>query len=161
MTNLIVAEGALLFVVLVGMPIFTIWSGKRRGTESGPRLKGLGLPEGSIRGMLALMSVGSFVILLVLGPGAPEMKEYFDKTLAAFGTLTGAIIGFYFGNRGSTTESARENNIPSSRATELGGASTTTKPAGTELTAESGSELSATEASSTTGQSDNQIAEDK
>ncbi|MCY3877555.1 MAG: hypothetical protein OXF74_00055 [Rhodobacteraceae bacterium] len=30
------------------------------------------------------------------------MKEFFDKAPAAFGTLTGAIIGFYFGNRGST-----------------------------------------------------------
>jgi len=58
--------------------------------------------------MLALLSVGSFVILLVLGPGAPEMKEFFDKALAAFGTLTGAIIGFYFGNRGTTTPGPTE-----------------------------------------------------
>ena len=34
-------------------------------------------------------------------PQVPEIKEYFDKVLASFGTLTGAIIGFYFGNRGS------------------------------------------------------------
>ena len=108
MERLIWAEGALLFVVLVAMPMYSIWSARKTGTHLGPRLKGLGLPEGSIRGMLALLSVGSFVILLVLGPGAPEMKEFFDKALAAFGTLTGAIIGFYFGNRGTTTPGPTE-----------------------------------------------------
>ena len=59
------------------------------------------MPEGSIRGMLALLSVGSFLLFLLLGPGVPEIEGYFDKVLASFGTLTGAVIGFYFGNRGS------------------------------------------------------------
>lgn len=100
--RLVWAEGILLVVVLVLMPLYAVWVGRKQAGGLRPTLKGLALPEGSIRGMLALMSVGSFVILLVLGPGAPEMKEFFDKALAAFGTLTGAIIGFYFGNRGST-----------------------------------------------------------
>ena len=103
MDNLILAEGALLTVILVGFPLYSYWIGKSKSGKC-PELKGLNLPAGSIRGMLALMSVGSFVILLVLGPGAPEMKEYFDKALAAFGTLTGAIIGFYFGSRGTAAQ---------------------------------------------------------
>ena len=102
MERLVWAEGILLVVVLILMPLYAVWVGGKQAGGLKPTLKGLALPEGSIRGMLALMSVGSFVILLVLGPGAPEMKEFFDKALAAFGTLTGAIIGFYFGNRGST-----------------------------------------------------------
>ena len=106
MDRLVWAEAILLVVVLVLMPLYAVWVNKKQASDTSPTLKGLALPEGSIRGMLALMSVGSFVILLVLGPGAPEMKEFFDKALAAFGTLTGAIIGFYFGNRGSTGATA-------------------------------------------------------
>ena len=81
--------------------------------------------------MLALMSVGSFVILLVLGPGAPEMEKFFDKALAAFGTLTGAVIGFYFGNRGTASEPVAP---PTSAATP---ATTTGAPAGPTTVAES------------------------
>ena len=103
MANLFWAEGILLAVILVGLPLYSYCIGKSKSGKC-PELKGLNLPAGSIRGMLALMSVGSFVILLVLGPSAPEMKEYFDKALAAFGTLTGAIIGFYFGSRGTAAQ---------------------------------------------------------
>ncbi len=100
MNQLFWAEGLLLVVVLVLMPIYSIIVEKlRTGTSS--NLKGLNLPEGSIRGMLALMSVGSFILVLVLGPGVPGIKENFDNVVTAFGTLTGAIIGFYFGNRGT------------------------------------------------------------
>ena len=108
MRELILAQGLLLAVVLLVMPLYAVCASKRREPGMVPKLKGLGLPEGSIRGMLAIMSVGSFVILLVLGPTAPEMKEFFDKSLAAFGTLTGAIIGFYFGNRGTGAASTVE-----------------------------------------------------
>ena len=108
MERLVWAEGILLVVILLFMPLYAVWVSRKQALGTGPKLKGLGLPEGSIRGMLALMSVGSFVILLVLGPGAPEMKEFFDKALAAFGTLTGAVIGFYFGNRGTAAASIPE-----------------------------------------------------
>ena len=117
MERLIWAEGVLLVVVLLVMPMYAVWASIRRGPGTEPRLKGLALPEGSIRGMLALMSVGSFVILLVLGPGAPEMREFFDKALAAFGTLTGAIIGFYFGNRGTAAANTAETSVPEATTT--------------------------------------------
>lgn len=100
MSELFWAEAMLLVVVLVGMPIYSCLAA-RRNSEASAKLKGLNLPEGSIRGMLALISVGSFVIVLVFGSGADGMKEHFDQIVTAFGTLTGAVIGFYFGNRGT------------------------------------------------------------
>ena len=107
MIQLLIVEGGLLVVVLVLMPIYSVVVEKlRSGSSSSP--KGLNLPEGSIRGMLALMSVGSFIVVLVMGPGVPEMKDYFDQVVTAFGTLTGAIIGFYFGNRGTAAPTAPE-----------------------------------------------------
>ena len=101
MNHLLWAEGILLLLVLVGMPIYSKSAG-RAMPEKQADLKGLNLPEGSIRGMLALMIIGSFIIFLVLGPGTEGMSDHFDKILVAFGTLTGAVIGFYFGNRGTT-----------------------------------------------------------
>lgn len=53
---------------------------------------------GSIRAILALVAVGSFVNVMVLGE--PVLKDDFEAVLAAFDTLTGSIIGFYFGHRG-------------------------------------------------------------
>ena len=101
MSNLFLAEAALFVAVLVLMPLYSFCAAKW-GSGASANLKGLNLPEGSIRAMLALMSVGSFIIVLVLGHGVTEMKDNFDQVITAFGTLTGAIIGFYFGNRGST-----------------------------------------------------------
>lgn len=94
-------EGIFLVLVLLGMPIYSYIAGKIT-PEKQADLKGLNLPEGSIRGMLALIIIGSFIIFLVLGPVTEERGEYFDKILTAFGTLAGAVIGFYFGNRGAT-----------------------------------------------------------
>ena len=102
MKTLLWAEALLVVAVLVLLPVYSFCAGKW-GTGTGANLKGLNLPEGSIRGMLALMSVGSFIIVLVLGPGLDFMKDYFDQVVTAFGTLTGAIIGFYFGNRGTSS----------------------------------------------------------
>ena len=105
MDKLFWAEGILFVVVLVLLPLYSFCVAKW-GSGGNSNLKGLNLPEGSIRGMLALMSVGSFIIVLVLGHGIPEMKDHFDQVVTAFGTLTGAVIGFYFGNRGSTSPAA-------------------------------------------------------
>ena len=73
----------------------------RFGIAGPVELRALSLPRGSVRAILALFAVGSFVIVLVLG--GPVIGEHFDTVLAAFGTLTGSIIGFYFGNRGAST----------------------------------------------------------
>ena len=70
--------------------------------EKSAPLKGLNLPKGSVRSMLALMVVGAFVIFLVLGHNV----EKFDNVISAFGTLTGAVIGFYFAHRGAETDTS-------------------------------------------------------
>ena len=102
MKFLLVAEAILLVTVLILMPLYSIYVS--RGKQN---LKGLSLPEGSIRGMLALISVGSFILFLVIGAGVAEIAEQFDTVVTSFGTLSGAIIGFYFGNRGSAAASSR------------------------------------------------------
>ena len=95
---------ALLIVVLVGAPLFSRWA--RRKSESLGNLKGLDLPKGSVRAMLALLIIGSFVNILVFGatvvPG-----EQFDQVVTAFGTLAGAVTGFYFAGRGGEDQGPR------------------------------------------------------
>ena len=59
-----------------------------------PVERALALPNGSIRAMLALLTVGTFVLVLAFAT-----KDHFEQVLTAFGTLTGAMIGFYFGTR--------------------------------------------------------------
>ena len=87
------------------------------GATAGAGLRAFNLPRGSIRGMLALLAVGSFVIVLTLGGATTETTTTnqdgststvthrvigpFEQVVTAFGTLTGAIIGFYFGGRSS------------------------------------------------------------
>lgn len=100
---LTVTEFGLLFAVLIVMPIYSCWVSKYcvnkdvKEQPPLPKLKGLNLPAGSVRSMIALLIVGSFVNFLIFG--GPVLGEYFDKILAAFGTLSGSVIGFYFGNR--------------------------------------------------------------
>ncbi len=101
MSSLFWAEMLLLVFVIVGGGVYSLWVGKGTTPERAPALKGLNLPEGSIRAMLALVSVGSFVLVLVLGPSVETVAEHFDTIVTAFGTLTGAIMGFYFGSRGA------------------------------------------------------------
>ena len=105
MEKLFIAECGLLLVVLVLMPFYSWYVGKKTPCAN-KNLKGLNLPEGSIRAMLALIVVGSFILVLVLGPGIEGMKDYFDNVVTAFGTLGGAVIGFYFGNRGPAAHGA-------------------------------------------------------
>ena len=93
---LFITETVYIFLVLVGGPIYSCRIAKKN-PEKAAELKGLNLPEGSVRSMLALITVGSFIIFLVLGSNLPN----FDKVISAFGTLTGAVIGFYFAHRGA------------------------------------------------------------
>ncbi len=84
----------------------------RSNSAESAKLKGMNLPEGTIRSMLALLIVGAFVIFLVLG----SELENFDKVVTAFGTLAGAVLGFYFAHRGAqpaqngTTETITKEN---------------------------------------------------
>ena len=99
------AEIGLLVVVFLVMPIYSCFAAKSNPEKT--KLKGLNLPEGSVRSMLALIAVGSFVNFLIFGSSMPS--EEFDKVLAAFGTLTGTIIGFYFGHRGTDSGNKKES----------------------------------------------------
>ncbi len=65
-----------------------------------PPLKGLLIPRGSVRAMLAFLIAGAFIIFVFMGENALN-DEHFESVLTAFGTLTGAVTGFYFGTRGS------------------------------------------------------------
>lgn len=103
---LVFAELAWLFLVGLLAPLYS-WFARGKNTDIS-NLRGLNMPAGSVRSMLALMTVGSFVIVLVLG--APVLAENYENVLATFGTLTGSIIGFYFGSRGAEREPLRKSS---------------------------------------------------
>ena len=69
-------------------------------------MKGLALPQGSVRSMLALIVVGSFVVFLVFG----QSTEKFTEVVAALTGIAGTIIGFYFGSGGSGASSKSEDS---------------------------------------------------
>ncbi len=96
--NLLIAELVWLAIIGFALPIYA--ANKQLDTKE---LRGLNLPRGSIRAILALAIVGSFVIFLAFLPFL-EVKndELIDKVLVAFGTLTGSVTGFYFGGRSAT-----------------------------------------------------------
>ena len=97
----VIALGVLVFIV---MPVYSIvirWLGIQANDEK--NMRAFNFPNGSIRAMLALMSVGAFVLFLVIGPGDNKtIAEHYSEILTAFGTLNGAILGFYFGGRAAT-----------------------------------------------------------
>ena len=95
---LILAESILLFIVLVVLPIIAIC---RTRTQDAAQLKGLALPQGSVRSMLALAIVGSFVVFLVFGGMVASKDGYFTEIVAALTGIAGTVVGFYFGSGGS------------------------------------------------------------
>ena len=95
---LVVVECMWLVLIGIGAPMYSWWVGKSDTNTSNRR--GLNMPQGSIRGILALLVVGSFVNVLVLG--GPTLGDSFEIMVSAFGALTGSIIGFYFGSRSAT-----------------------------------------------------------
>ena len=91
---------AVSLLVLAGLPLMAHCVG--RDTKE-PR--GLGLPRGSIRGMLALWMVGSYLLFLVFAPILATTKgaeNVVDQVLTAFGPLVGAVLAFYFAGRSAT-----------------------------------------------------------
>ena len=70
----------------------------RRSTRALP-LKGLGLPAGSVRSMLALMAVGGLVVVAMFGKLA--LGPEYERVLTTLAALAGPVLGFYFGSRGS------------------------------------------------------------
>lgn len=92
----------LLVIVLLCLPILASYVQR---DEAIP-LKGLGLPAGSVRSMLALMTVGSFVVVATFGQSA--LGPDYERVLTTLATLAGPVLGFYFGSRGSGRGSGRE-----------------------------------------------------
>lgn len=76
-------------------------------------LWGLYLPQGSIRGLIAFLLIGGFLIFVFFGhemfiiiwmdeSNKQVVKfhtDLYEKILSIFGTLTASITGFYFGGR--------------------------------------------------------------
>lgn len=95
---LVLVECVWLVLIGIGVPMYSWCVGKPCKNSSD--LRGLNMPRGSIRGILALLVVGSFVNVLILG--GPALGQHFEVVVSAFGALTGSIIGFYFGSRNAT-----------------------------------------------------------
>ena len=94
------SQVALLVVILGVLPWLAVRVGKTLGErQEAPPLKGLNLPQGSVRSMLALAIVGTYLNVLVFGGSI--IGEHYDTVLAAFSALTGSVLGFYFGSRKS------------------------------------------------------------
>lgn len=102
---LVIVQCLWMALIAIGAPLYSKCAAPENNKEE---LRGLNLPRGSIRAILALLAVGSFVNVLVLG--APALGDHFDSILAAFGTLTGAMTGFYFANRSATTPPNQNSN---------------------------------------------------
>ncbi|MCY4446004.1 MAG: hypothetical protein OXC02_06055 [Rhodobacteraceae bacterium] len=92
-------EVVLLLLILIAAPIYSNCLTKKMNLNS---FKGLNLPEGSVRAMLALLIVGSFVNVLLFG--ADVLGDNFEQVITAFGTLAGAVTGFYFAGRKSDSK---------------------------------------------------------
>ncbi len=91
---LLIAETVLLVLVLGVLP----WIAGKGGQRSAP-LRGLNLPRGSVRSMLALVSVGTLAVVATFGINAFSSPEHYQRVVTTLGTLAGPILGFYFGSR--------------------------------------------------------------
>lgn len=96
MIFLLIAETILLAIVLLGYPILSRF---RAPADPAP-MRGLNLPKGSVRSMLALLSVGSLVVVATFGADALYADQY-ERVVTMLATLAGPILGFYFGSRGA------------------------------------------------------------
>lgn len=112
---LVVVQCVWLVLIGIGAPVYSWWISKSSTNKS--ELRGLNMPRGSIRGILALLVVGSFLNVLVLG--GPVLGNSFQNVVSAFGALTGSIIGFYFGSRNAATppnnQTVKNNQAQSSQ----------------------------------------------
>jgi hypothetical protein len=95
--------GALFLLALLVLIIAWVrtwgWNDEKQMRE----LRGLGLPNGTVRSVLALLVVGGFILFAFTGRGIVGDNDQFTAILAAWVTLTGAVTGFYFGARTGQT----------------------------------------------------------
>ncbi len=80
-------------------------------------LRGLGLPRGSVRAMLALWIVGVYLLFLILIPAfaLANRADLVNTVLTAFGPLVGAVAAFYFAARTAAPapDDEKKNRAPS------------------------------------------------
>ena len=111
MSNLfLITQGVIAVIVLMGLPLLARC--KSGTTVDSEELRGLNLPRGSIRALLALWVVGAYITLLVFAPfllppatDADDNQidsEVLETAITAFGPLVGATIAFYFAGRSAT-----------------------------------------------------------
>ena len=91
--------GILLVFVLVLVLVAWIRTWGWNDAEGRGKLRGLALPNGSVRSVLALLIVGGFIVFAFIGRGIVGEGEEFTAVLGAWITLTGTVTGFYFGSR--------------------------------------------------------------
>ena len=58
---------ASMFLLVFLLALGKTWDWGREGKKTEPPLKGLGLPEGSIRGLIAFLLVGGFLVFVFFG----------------------------------------------------------------------------------------------
>ena len=99
MTVYIIAQVIFLAIMMLVLPLCVIFINHINDEHNDKHhLEPLGLPKGSIRSILALSIVGSFLITVALGPLFIDL-DYFSAIIAAQSALVGSAVGFYFGSK--------------------------------------------------------------
>ena len=103
MNQLFIVELALIVAILGVLPLISFLRSRLGSPEEEMKnLRAYNMPRGSVRAMLALFSIGSFLNFLLFGAAVTALASHFDQIVTAFGTLNGAIVGFYFGGRAAS-----------------------------------------------------------
>ena len=93
MAYFITAHLVFMVFTLIGLPCYILWRNKWDKTAHP-----LGLPKGSVRSLLAISVIGSFLITMALGP-LFIAHNTLSIVIAGLTGIVGSIIGFYFGSR--------------------------------------------------------------
>lgn len=98
--------GLAVLLLFVGLLLSIAWWRSWKWNDPkglGGRLRGLALPNGSVRATIAILVVGGFILFAFFGKGVVGDNQQFTAILGAWITLTGTVSGFYFGARAGQT----------------------------------------------------------
>ena len=76
------------FIALWGISIYMVKTGRLTANEWS--MKSLGLPQGSVRALLALLILFTLIFSITTGTKIPDLPDWLVGIL-------GTVIGFYFG----------------------------------------------------------------
>ncbi len=102
MVTLIIFVAAVI-VILWGISIYFVKTGKLKAQDWS--LKALGLPQGSVRAIIALLLLFSLVYVIMTGAQIPDLPDWLVGIL-------GTVIGFYFGAAMAPKPQAKEEEKP-------------------------------------------------